>query len=148
MSTVFRGIFGYVFLVFVVRVAGRRPGKQLTPFEFVLVFFMGGLTLTGLVGNDRSLANSVCLVISIAFAYCVLSYLKQISPRVGLIVDGTPVVLLSKGQRQSESMRKMGIQDDDIMAVARDQGIRSLGEIDYAVLERNGEISIIPRAEG
>ena len=147
MSSVFRGVFGYLFLVFIVRIAGRRPGKQLTPFEFVLIFFMGGLTLTGLVGNDKSYVNAVCIILSVACTHWVLSYLKQISPRVGVLLDGTPLVLLSKGQLQSESMLRMGIQDDDIMAVARDQGIRSLTQIDYAVLERNGEISIIPKED-
>jgi uncharacterized membrane protein YcaP (DUF421 family) len=147
VSAAFRGVFGYLFLVFIVRIAGRRPGKQLTPFEFVLVFFMGGLTLTGLIGNDRSYVNALCIIVSVAFTHWVLSYLKQISPRVGLIIDGTPLVLISSGQRQTESMLQMGIQDDDIMAVARDQGIKSLAEIEYAILERNGEISIVPRSK-
>jgi uncharacterized membrane protein YcaP (DUF421 family) len=62
---------------------------------------------------------------------------------VGILLDGTPLMLLNKGQLQSESMLRMGIQDDDIMAVARGQGIRSPTQIDYAVLERNGEISIV-----
>ena len=147
MSSVFKGVFGYLFLVFIVRIAGRRPGKQLTPFEFVLIFFMGGLTLTGLVGNDRSYINAVCIILSVAATHWLLAYLKQTSPRIGVLLDGTPLVLLSKGQLQSESMLRMGIQDDDIMAVARDQGIRSLTQIDYAVLERNGEISIIPKED-
>ncbi len=51
-----RGIFGYLFLVLMVRIAGRRPGKQMAPFEFVLIFFMGGLTLTPMVG-DASFAD-------------------------------------------------------------------------------------------
>jgi uncharacterized membrane protein YcaP (DUF421 family) len=54
MAAVLRAFFGYFFLVFTVRVVGRRPGKQLTPFEFVLVFFMGGLALTAMVGNEAS----------------------------------------------------------------------------------------------
>jgi uncharacterized membrane protein YcaP (DUF421 family) len=97
VSSVFRGVFGYLFLVFMVRIAGRRPGKQLTPFEFVLVFFMGGLTLTGLVGADRSYTNAVCIILSVACTHWLLSYLKQVSPRVGiLLLDGTPLMLLNK----------------------------------------------------
>jgi uncharacterized membrane protein YcaP (DUF421 family) len=112
-----------------------------------LVFFMGGLTLTGLVGDDRSYVSALCLILSIAFTHWALSYLKQISPRVGRIIDGTPVVLLNKGPLQTKSMQKMGIQDEDIMAVARDQGIKSADQIDYAILERNGEISIVRKQE-
>ncbi len=51
MAAVLRAFFGYLFLVMVVRIVGRRPGKQMTPFEFVLVFFIGGLALTAIVGT-------------------------------------------------------------------------------------------------
>jgi uncharacterized membrane protein YcaP (DUF421 family) len=54
MSAVLRAAYGYLFLVFIVRVVGRRPGKQMTPFEFVLIFFIGGLMLTAMVGDDAS----------------------------------------------------------------------------------------------
>ncbi len=54
------------------------------------------------------------------------------------------MVLLNKGQWETETLKKMRIQDDDVMAMARDQGLKSLEEIKYAVLERNGQISIIP----
>jgi uncharacterized membrane protein YcaP (DUF421 family) len=144
MGAVFRAIFGYCFLVLMVRVVGRRPGKQLTPFEFVLIFFMGGVTLTPMIGDDRSLTNALLTIATIALTHFVLSWLKQVSPAFGRVIDGTPLMLLQKGRWQTEIMNKMAIQDNDVMATARDEGIKSLEEIDYAVLERNGEISIIP----
>jgi uncharacterized membrane protein YcaP (DUF421 family) len=63
--TVLRAVFGYLFLVLMVRIVGRRPGKQLTPFEFVLIFYLGGLTLTGMVGDEVSLTNAVCQIITV-----------------------------------------------------------------------------------
>jgi uncharacterized membrane protein YcaP (DUF421 family) len=80
----------------------------------------------------------------IAVTHYAIAWLKQISPTFGRIVDGTPLVLLSKGHWHIDTMRRMRIQDDDIMSMARDQGLKSLEDIDYAILERNGEISIIP----
>ena len=147
MGAVFRAIFGYCFLVLMVRIVGRRPGKQLTPFEFVLIFFMGGVTLTPMVGDDRSLTNALLTIASIAVTHFVLSWLKQVSPAVGRIIDGTPLVLLDKGEWQTETLAKTAIQDSDVMGTARDQGIKNLEEIEYAVLERNGEISVIPKEE-
>lgn len=58
MAAILRAFFGHCFLVFVVRVVGRRPGKQLTPFEFVLVLFMGGLALTAMIGGDGDVMAS------------------------------------------------------------------------------------------
>lgn len=144
MAGALRGIFGYCFLVLMVRIAGRRPGKQMAPFEFVLIFFMGGLTLTPMVGDDQSLTNALITITAIALTHYAIAWLKQVSPSFGRIVDGTPLVLLRKGEWQTDTMLRMRINDDDVMSMARDQGIKSLEEIEYAVLERNGEISIIP----
>src|SRR5215217_3971339 len=98
MAAVFRAMFGYLFLVFMVRVVGRRPGKQMTPFDYVLVFFMGGLTLTPMVGNDRSLVNAVTIVLTIALTHFGLAWVKERFPRIGRIVDGVPVVLIERGK--------------------------------------------------
>jgi len=147
MGGALRGIFGYCFLVLMVRIAGRRPGKQMAPFEFVLIFFMGGVTLTPMVGDDQSLSNALITITAIALTHYAIAWLKQVSPTFARIVDGTPLVLLRKGEWQTETMLRMRLQDDDVMSMARDQGIQSLDEIDYAILERNGEISIIPREE-
>ena len=144
MGGALRGIVGYCFLVLMVRIAGRRPGKQMAPFEFVLIFFMGGLTLTPMVADDQSLTNALSTITAIALTHYAIAWLKQISPTVGRIVDGTPLVLLEKGKWHVNTMLRMRIQDDDVMSMARDQGLMSLEEIEYAVLERNGEISIIP----
>lgn len=143
MAAVFRAVFGYCFLVLIVRTAGRRPGKQITPFEFVFIFFIGGLTLTPMVGNDRSLSNALCIITTIAVTHFVIAWLRQCWPAFGRVVDGTPLVLLKKGEWQVETMRRMRIQDDDVMAMARDNGLERLDQIEYAILERNGEISIV-----
>jgi uncharacterized membrane protein YcaP (DUF421 family) len=144
MPAVYRAIFGYCFLVLVVRAVGRRPGKQITPVDFVLIFFAGGVTLTAMVGSDRSFSNAICIISTIAVTHFVLAWCRQRWKRVGLLIDGTPLVLLRNGEWQIDTMRRMRIQDDDVMAMARDKGLERLDQIAYAILERNGEICIIP----
>ncbi len=145
MGAIFRGAFGYLFLVFLVRTAGRRPGRQLAPFEYILVFFIGGLALTSLIGNDRSLTNALCVVMGVALTHLLISVLRQRSATAGRIFDGTPLVLIQNGERVPEVMNGMRIQDDDIMTYARGSGIKTFEQIEYAVLERNGEISVFSK---
>ena len=145
IATILRAIFGYVFLIFMVRIVGRRPGKQITPFEFVLIFYLGGLTLTGMVGREVSFTNAACQILAIACTHYAIAWARSKSDRIASILDGTPLVLLEGNQWRKETMVRMRIQDDDVMAMARDQGLRTLDQIDTAVLERNGEISIIPK---
>ncbi len=144
-ATVLRAIFGYLFLIFIVRIAGRRPGKQITPFEFVLIFFLGGLTLTGMVGREVSITNAFCQIITIALTHYVLAIARDRSPRLARMLDGTPLTLLRDGRWHTDTMLRMRIQDDDVMAMARDQSLKTLDQIDTAVLERNGEISVVPK---
>lgn len=145
MFSVLRAIFGYLFLILVVRVASRRPGKQIAPFEFVMIFFMGGATLTAMVGDDRSFTNALIQITSIALTHSLLTWAKDRWPRLGLYLDGTPLLLLKRDEWLVDTMRHMKLQDDDVMAIARDQGLERLDQIEYAVLEYNGEISIVPR---
>ena len=147
LSTILRAVFGYLFLIFVVRIVGRRPGKQLTPFEFILIFYLGGLTLTGMVGMEVSLTNAFCQILTIAMCHYLITLARQRSSRVARMLDGTPLMLMEAKHWRADTMSRMGIQDDDVMAMARDQGLKTLDEIDTATLERNGEISIVPAEE-
>ena len=144
MAAVLRAIAGYYFLVIMMRIAGRRPGKQITPMEFILVFFSGGLILTATVADDRSVTNALSQIVAIALAHYGMVLARRKSPAISRFVDGTPLVLLEKGKWHSSTMADMQILDDDVMAMARDKGLERLDQVEYAVLERNGEISIIP----
>ncbi len=147
MAAAIRAFLGYFFLVFIVRIVGRRPGKQLTPFEFVLIFFMGGLALTAMVADDASLTNALIQIIVVAFGHFTIVWLRSRSPRIARLFDGTPLILLEDKQWRSNTLSHMGIQDDDVMAMARDKSIKSPDKIKLAVLERSGEISVIEAKE-
>ena len=147
MAAAVRAFFGYFFLVFIVRVVGRRPGKQMTPFEFVLIFFIGGLALTAIVGDEVSFTNAICQVLTIGLAHYTVAWARTKSQGFARLVDGTPLILLEKQSWRTDTLRHMRIKDDDVIASARDSGIKTLQEIDVAVLERNGEISVSQRKE-
>ena len=144
MAAVVRAFAGYFFLVFIVRIVGRRPGKQMTPFEFVLIFFIGGLALTAMVGDEVSFTNAICQIITIGFAHYTLAWARSKSHRMARLVDGTPLILLEHKAWRTHTLRHMRITDNDVMASARDSGLKTLEQVDRAVLERNGEISISP----
>lgn len=143
MRTILCSVIGYLFLLLTIRVMSRRPGGQLTPFEFVLVFLIGGVIILATVGDDHSLTNCITAIITIGLMHRLIAAAKLRWPRVGAILDGTPLVLLDRGEWQTEVMGRMRLQDTDIMAVARTKNIESLDEIKYAILERNGALSII-----
>lgn len=146
MPSIVHAVIGYFVLLLVVRILKRRAGAQMTMFEFVLVFLMGGIIILSTVGNDRSMTNATCSVIAVGFIHRLLGWGKSKSPRVGALLDGTPVVVLRKGEWQQDAMRATNIRREDIEAALRNRGVASLREVDYAVVERNGQISILTKA--
>ncbi len=143
MYTIIHAIIGYFVLLLTVRVLTRRPGGQMTLFEFVIVFLIGGIIILSTVGDDRSVTNCTCAVIAVGIMHQLVSRLKLRFPRFGAIVDGTPLVLLENGQWHKEAMHNTHINPDDVMAAARTKGVKTLAGVKYAILERNGGISII-----
>jgi uncharacterized membrane protein YcaP (DUF421 family) len=145
MSTILHAVIGYLFLTAMVRVLTRRPGGQMTQFEFVLVFLMGGIIILSTVGRDRSVTNCICAVLAVGCMHRTVSGLKLRYPKFGAVLDGTPLVLFKQGEWQQQVMNGMRLAPEDVMAASRTKGIRSLDEIEYAVLERNGGISVIQK---
>ena len=103
--------------------------------------------LTAIVSDEASVTNAFCQIIAVAFAHWTLAYLRTRSDRIAKILDGTPLILLESNTWRAETMRRMRIKGDDVMEKARDQGLKTLDEIKAAVLERNGEISILAKEE-
>jgi uncharacterized membrane protein YcaP (DUF421 family) len=145
MATILHAVLGYFILLLVVRVLKRRAGSQMTLFEFVIVFLMGGIIILSTVGNDRSMTNCTCAVIAVGLLHRTVSWAKSKSPTFGAIIDGTPLVIIKHGEWQPEIMRGMKLRREDIEAAARGRGVTRVEDIDYAVLERNGRISVIPK---
>ena len=143
MVTIFHALVGYCVLLLTVRILSRRPGGQLTLFEFVIMFLIGGVAIAATVGRDHSVTNCATAIMAVGLMHRTVAWLKDKSPRFGAIVDGTPLVLIKDGQWQLDVMRGMRVDPEDVMAAARTKSVSSVFDIKYAVLERNGTISII-----
>jgi uncharacterized membrane protein YcaP (DUF421 family) len=110
MQGVIRAFFGYLFLLLVVRIVGRRPGKQFTPFEFVLVFFIGGLALTAIVGDERSFTNATCQIFTFGVAHYLVSWGRSKSPKFAMLIDGTPLTLPKMENGNARRCSKCALQ--------------------------------------
>jgi uncharacterized membrane protein YcaP (DUF421 family) len=147
MATILHCIAGYFFLLLTVRVLTRRPGAQMTLFEFVIVFLIGGVIILATVGHDRSVTNCTLAVITVGLLHRAVSGAKTKWPKLAALVDGKPLVLYRNGVWQEEAMQGMRLAPEDVLASARTKGIARLEEIQFAVLERNGGISVIKRED-
>jgi uncharacterized membrane protein YcaP (DUF421 family) len=149
MDTVIRAAATYAFVLLIFRLAGKRSLAETTAFDFVLLLIISETTQAALLDNDNSLTNSFLLIVTMVGIDVGLSLWKQRSERVEKLVDGVPLVILADGIPITERMDKARLDAGDILAAARElQGLERLDQIKYAVLERNGGITIIPKVRG
>ncbi|WP_018000330.1 YetF domain-containing protein [Paracoccus sp. N5] len=148
MDSVIRGVAIYAFLLAVTRFSGRRTMAQATPFDFVLVLIIAETTQQALLGDDFSLINAVVLIVTLFAVDVALSYAKRASSRLALWLDGAPTVLISDGRVDFHALARARVSVNDLLEAARIQhGLKTLADIDAAVLEISGGISIIPKQQ-
>jgi uncharacterized membrane protein YcaP (DUF421 family) len=146
MEAVVRGTVVYLFLWLVFRIAGKRSIAQITTFDAVLLLIISETVQAALVGTNNSMTNAFILILTLVGIDVLLSVLKQWFPRLDTLMEGTPTVLIQGGELQQEWMNRERVDRADILSAARVQeGISQLGDIDHAVLEKNGGISVIPK---
>lgn len=146
MDAVLRGVAIYVALMIFFRITGKRSLGEATTFDFVLLLIVGEATQQALLGDDFSVTNAVLVILTLMVMDIAMNWLKERSPRLDKAMEDLPVVLVSEGQPLEERMSAEGVDRDDVLIAARKaQGLARMEEIRYAVLERDGSISIIPR---
>ncbi len=149
MDGVLRSLGIYVFLLVLFRIAGKRSLAQITTFDFILLLIISETTQQALLGDDGSLLNAMVVMATLIGADIALSLTKQRWPTLERWLEGLPVIVLRDGEPLQERMRNLRVDEDDILTAAREaHGLERLDQIKYAVVERSGGISIVPRAQG
>ena len=145
MESVLRAAALYAFLLVLFRITGRRALSEITTFDFVLLLVIGEATQQALLGDDFSVINAFVVIATLVLIDILLSLFKERSPRVGRFLDGVPLIVVEYGKPLTERLRKARITEEDILEAARQsQGLERLEQIRFAVLEKNGQISVIP----
>ena len=145
MESVIRGLAVYFFLLLIFRIAGKRTLSENTNFDLVLLLIISETTQQAMVDNDHSMTNGFLLIMTLIGASIGLSLLKQRLPTLEKWLEGTPLVIIENGKVLKDRMDKTRVDEADILEAARTlQGLERLDQIKYAVVERNGNITIVP----
>lgn len=144
METVFRAVGVYLILMVVFRIAGRRALLQMTSFDLILLLIISEATQQALLGEDFSVTGAALTIVTLIVVDIVFGFIKKNFRQADYMLDGSPVILVENGTPLRHKMKRTGITLDDIMVSARtNQGIDELSRIKFAILEKNGHISVI-----
>lgn len=148
MDAVLRSAVMYIFLLVIFRIAGKRALAQITTFDFVLLLIIGEATQQGLLGNDFSVTNAFLVILTLIGLDIGMALIKQRSKSFEQLVDGVPVIIVEDGRPLKDRMDRARVDVSDVLTAARElQGLERMEQIKYAVLERSGGISVIPKSD-
>lgn len=138
----FRVIFIYVFTIALMRFMGKRGNRSLSVFENVLIIALGSSTGDAMFYPNVPLFYA-CIVITIIVALTrILQEWQLRSKTVNTFLDGYPIMLIKDGKIREEGLVKSRVRKDEFLGMLRNEGIRNLGEVEYAFFERTGDVGI------
>jgi uncharacterized membrane protein YcaP (DUF421 family) len=144
MDLVLRATAGFFFIFLVTRVVGRRELGSLEPFDVILLVVLGDLVQQGITQSDYSVTGLFIVISSIGILTVLTSFLAFRFRPLRRVMEGEPVVLMENGRPIMRNLRRERLTLEELAAEARLQQVASLRDVRLAVLETNGEISVIP----
>ncbi|MGG7057922.1 YetF domain-containing protein [Clostridium nigeriense] len=138
-----RTIFLYALVVLVIRLMGKRQIGELQPYEFVITIMISDLAALPMQDTRLPLILGVIPIVTLLFIKTLLSLLQLKSQKARQILEGEPCILIARGKIKYENLKKQQINLDELMEEIRLAGYFDLSEIEYGILENNGQMSFL-----
>jgi uncharacterized membrane protein YcaP (DUF421 family) len=145
MDIALRALALYAFVVLVTRVIGRRELSSLGPVDLVLLIVLGDAIQQGLTQDDYSVTGALIAVSSIAALQVLTSWVSFRSPRARKVLEGEPIVVVQDGKPIERNLRRERMTREDVAEEMRLNEIASFDEVQWAILENNGQISFVKK---
>lgn len=147
LITLTRGLILYFVIMLAIRLMGKRQIGEMQPTELVVTILISEIAAIPLDNNDIPLINSILTVLLLASLSIITSVLTLHLPSFRSVFDGHPVIVINNGELNQQKMKDLRMTVQDLMSAARQQGVFDLSQIQYAIVETNGTVSIMQKSE-
>ena len=147
ISILTRTIFIYILLNIMLKMMGKRQIGELEVNELVSTLLLSEIAAIPISDTDEALIPSVIPIVLIAAVEVIISVIKNRSSAVKRIVEGEPVYIIYKGRLMQDALRENRISINELLSEMRTQGIGDIRDIRYAILEQNGQFSLLKNSE-
>ncbi len=134
----------YLIILVGLRLAGKREIGQMAIFDLVVLLLLANAVQNAMVGPDTSLLGGVLAALVLLALNAIIAQLRLRWPRLSRLVEGSPTVLVLHGEAVMPHLRREGIDQETLEAALREHGIATIRDVEMAVLELDGSISIVP----
>ena len=143
-----RTVFFYLFIFLIYRIMGKREVGQLSITDLIVSLLIAELTVISIEDYEKSMLYSLVPIVVLVLMQCILSYISLKKPKFRMFLDGNPSVIIKGGKINYNEMLKQRYNLDDLLVQLRDKGYRSIEEVEYAILESSGTLSVFPYETG
>lgn len=133
----------YLFIVIAIRLFGKKELAQLSVVDLVFILLISNAVQNAMVGSDSTLSGGLVAATTLFFVNYLLKYLQFRFPMFGKVVQGDAIMLVYQGKMIETHMKKAKISTDELMESVREHGVKSIKEVDLAILEVDGNISVL-----
>jgi len=133
----------YLFIVLAIRLFGKKELAQLSVVDMVFILLISNAVQNAMVGPDNSLSGGLVAALTLFLLNYILKYLQYRFPRMNKLIEGDAILLVFKGKVMDEQLRKAQISVDELLETIREHGVASVKEVDLAILETDGNISVL-----
>ena len=144
IKIVFRISFFYFFIILIYRIMGKREVGQLGIVDLIVSILIAELVAISVEDSTKSILSSVIPILCLVILQMVLSYTSLKSGKVRSLLDGNPTFIIKNGKINYKEMIKQKYNLDDLLTQLREKGERNIEDIEYAILENNGTLSVFP----
>ena len=141
-NLILRTIFMYFFIIFVYRLMGKKEVGQLSIVDLIVSILIAELIALS-IQTEKSIFISIVPILVLVGVQILISFITLKSSKIRYVLDGKPTVIINNGKIDIKQMSKLRYSLDDLLIQLRLQGINSIDEVKYAILENNGELSIL-----
>ena len=145
-DTVIRTLVGFAVLLLLTRLAGKKQIGQMTVFTYITGIALGNMAGDMIIHKDVEIMDGVIGMTLWSVLIFLMEYLSLNLPGVRVLLDGEPVLVIKKGVVQAKELKKMRLNMDDLTMLLREKDVFSIREVQYAILEPHGELSVVKKA--
>ena len=147
LTIIFRAIIIYSVVLVLYRLMGKRQLGQMQPFELVLTLIIADLATIPMAEVSVPVLHGIIPVMTLVVLHFILSFLSHVSNKFAHFLSGKPVIVINPNGIDYKALKNLNLSVDDVFEAIRGCGYFSIEQIQYAIMETNGKMSVLPKIE-
>ncbi len=146
--TLLRTLILYIVIMVAMRIMGKRQVGDMQPSDLVVSLLISEIAAMPIDNIDRPIVNGIIAVFLLVFLETALACISLKSGKLRRVVNGAPVIIINRGKVNRASLKRLRITTDELLETLRSQGVFDISTVQYAIIEPNGQLSVLEKSGG